>query len=467
MLSFATEFSVSPSATSTDFLNAVREWLLGSPHTSFQTADLESLETQIEWSTKKGNEQLDILKIDSTSTKLTAVRYTKVSAGLEWVTSVAFSNSSQSAWIGIRTSCESHHPSVRLPVAKKPIIVRTFLNRLVGGPDGELMTSQSPRILTNSEVPLAARCLSGQAGCRLPVVYVSAKFQGGYIVNTNNLAENLSGMAHVVVEPNRAFSNRLMSEVDSENVYGGAIGIYWPDGGGRRSFFSLQQYETPAELDRAIIEEVRQALVNRRPMPRTTWAYVQEQVSKQKFTDLRAAGSLAVDQYILNFDKEAKAKQVELDDAEKEIARLNAEIRRYQSQNPMQSGLSLKTAPEQDLFAGEILGIVRDALADAISRVTDDSRRQHVLQSLVAGNTSTSEASAIQSKLKSLLRDYKSLDAKVRTGLQEIGFEISEDGRHIKIVFQGDERYTFTMPKSGSDVRGGLNLAGDISRLLL
>jgi hypothetical protein len=59
------------------------------------------------------------------------------------------------------------------------------------------------------------------------------------------------------------------------------------------------------------------------------------------------------------------------------------------------------------------------------------------------------------------------MDAKVRSGLQDIGFDISEEGKHYKIIFQGDDRYTFTMPKSGSDYRGGLNLAGDISRLLL
>lgn len=82
-------------------------------------------------------------------------------------------------------------------------------------------------------------------------------------------------------------------------------------------------------------------------------------------------------------------------------------------------------------------------------------------------NPPTGEADAMRSRLKSLLRDYRSLDAKVKAGLQEFGFDIADDGKHIKIIFQGDDRYTFTMPKSGSDLRGGLNLAGDISRLLL
>ncbi len=467
MLSFATEFPVSATSTSADFLAAVRKWLLGSPHTVFESADLASLDAQAEWSAKKLNEKIEVLQFGSTTSNTAAVRYTKIDDGLEWVSTVVFYVASPAGWIGIRTSCESQHHSARLPIAKKPVFVRTFLNHLSGGADGELLASANARTLTNSEVPLAARCLSGRTGCRLPVVYVSARFQGGYTVNVNALAEALSGMAHVVVEPNRHFSIRLMQEVSSENVYGGAVGIYWPDGGGRRSFFLGRQFESTAELEIAVVDEVRLALVNRRPLTRTTWGSVQEQISRYKLEALRAAGSTAIDEYIQNFDKEAKAKQQALEDAEQEIGRLQAENRKYQSQNPMQSGLSLQTAPEQDLFPGEILGIVRDALAASISRVTPESRREHVLQSLVSANPPTGEAEAIRSRLKSLLRDYRSMDPKLKSSLQELGFDVEDDGKHNKIVFQGDDRYTFTMPKSGSDTRGGLNLVSDISRLLL
>lgn len=467
MLSFATEFPVASSATTNNFLAAVREWLLGSPHTAFEAIDLEGFDAQVEWSARKSNEQIESLRFDSSITNTAAVRYTKIDSGLEWVSTIVFLEGSPAGWIGVRTSCESQHPSVRLPVARKPIFVRTFLSRLNGGIDGELTVSASARQLANSEVSLAVRCISGQAGCRLPIVYVSARFQGGHTVNGDALADSLAGMAHVIVEPNRAFSVRLMQDVKSENVYGGAVGIYWPDGGGRRSFFPGRQFESSAELERAVVDEVRLALVNRRPLARTTWASVQEQISRYNYSLLRSAGSTAIEEYIQNFDKELKAKQHELDDAEREISRLQAENRRYQAQSPMQSGLSLKTSPEQDLFPGEIRGIVCEALADSILRVPEDSRRQHVLKSLVAANPTTGEAETIRSRLKVLLRDFRGMDAKVKSALQELGFDISEDGKHIKVVFQGDDRYTFTMPKSGSDVRGGLNLSGDIARLLL
>jgi hypothetical protein len=467
MLSFATEFPVETTRTSVDFLVAVREWLLGSPHTAFEEPDLSEMDNKDEFSAKKSNELIEALKYSATGSDMAAIRYTKLDRGLEWVSTIVFSRGQPTSWIGMRTTCESQHPAARLPIARKPVFVQTFLTRLGGGTDGEIKVQAVPLRLANSDIPLAARCMSGRAGCRLPIVYVSARFQSGHIVNVDSLAEALAGMAHVLVEPNRAFSVRLMNEVNSQNVYGGAIGVYWPEGGGRRSFFMHHESESPAEMERSVVEEVRSALANRRPLARVTWSAVQELISRRTFTALRDQGSTEVQKYVDEFDKEVKSKQEKIEDAEREISRLEAEVRKYQAQAPMQSGLVLQTAPEQDLYAGELLGVVRDAIADAVTRVTEDSRRQHILNSIVQANPPTGEAEAMRNRLKALLRDFRSMDAKVRSALQDMGFDISEEGKHYKIVFQGDDRYTFTMPKSGSDHRGGLNLAGDISRLLL
>lgn len=467
MLAFATELPIKPQTTAADFLLAVQQWLLGSPHTVFSEDDVRDLASASEWRLRKTNELVETLKFESGSADSAAVRYTRLEGGLEWISEVTYSRGPLATWVAVRTSCESQHPSARLPVAKKPVILRTILQRLGGGEDGGLLVASAPKMLSNSEIDLASRCLRGTAGCRLPVVYVSSLFHAGHAVDPRKLADSLSGMAHVLVEPNRPFSIRLMQEVDGENVYGGTIGVYWPEGSGRRSFFLGKQYDSAADLEKAIFEEIRTALTNRRPLRGTTWSAVQEQIARQQLSELRDAGSAELNRYADTFDKELLARQQAHDDAEREIARLQAEIRRYQAQNPMQSGLVVKTAPEQDLFPGEILGIVRDALSDAATRVPEDSRRQHVLQGIVSANPATGEAEAMRTRLKTLLRDFRSMDHKLKSALQDLGFGIADDGKHTKLVFQGDDRYTFAVPKSGSDYRGGLNLASDISRLLL
>jgi hypothetical protein len=189
-------------------------------------------------------------------------------------------------------------------------------------------------------------------------------------------------------------------------------------------------------------------------------------VSRQTFDELKASGSGQVEKYIEAFDEELSSKDQKLADAEREIGRLKAELRIYESRVPSGTGATLRTGSEQDLYPSEISGIILDALRDYESRVPRDSRRNHVLLALINANSSDSESNSLRERIKELLRGFTSLDQRTRRGLEDIGFSISEDGKHYKIKFQGDDRYIFTLPKSGSDHRGGLNAANDIGRLL-
>lgn len=230
MLLFATEFSVSADRTTADFLNAMVTWISGSPHTSLSAERLRELLQKDEAFLQDGNERVQSLVSSSADVDLAGIRYSRHDDDLEWLTTVVFSRTASDAWVGVRVECESQHAAARLPPAKKPVVVRTVLESLGGAADGPLPIRDRAHVLANADIDLAAKLIRGDAGCRLPIVYVSAQFQGGHILDVNRLAADLSGMAHVVVEPNRPFSVRLQLEVDSENVYGGTIGIYWPEG---------------------------------------------------------------------------------------------------------------------------------------------------------------------------------------------------------------------------------------------
>lgn len=467
MLSFATEFPVEADRTTVDFLQAMVTWISGSPHTGLSAEMLRDLLQKDEAHVENGKEKVQSLLATSPDVDLAGIRYSRHDNDLEWLTTVVFSRTSSDAWVGVRVECESQHAAARLPSAKKPVVVRTVLESLGGAADGPLPIRDTAHILTNTDIDLAAKLIRGDAGCRLPIVYVSARFQGGYILDVNRLAADLSGMAHVVVEPNRPFSVRLQLEVDSENVYGGTIGIYWPEGGGRRAFFLGGDYSTPGHLAGAIKDEVRAALLNRRPIARCTWAYVRETASRQAILSLKASGSKAIDEYVEKFDQEIEAKNQRLEEAESEIQRLRNELRVYEARAGTASGGLLRLGRERDLYPNEVLGILLDAIEDAATRVQHVSRRQHVLRSILEANRlEENPLEGRREQLKRLLRGTSTIDGKLRRELEDMGFSISEDGKHFKLVFQGDDRYTFTLPKSGSDWRGGLNAASDIGRLL-
>lgn len=464
MLSFAAEFPILHAVEERAFLDTALQWIADSPHSAFRDHELIVPKELGDYQFRSGNEKIDIVNARSEHDELLGFRHVNNSGNIAWTTTAVYSRSNLSSWVGIRTYRESDHPAVRLPPAKKPIIVKSVLSALGGGIDGIISVASVPTYLDSDQLELASQLLIGEAGCHLPVVYISCTFDGRYMIDSNALASDLAGMAHVIVEPNRDFSRRLQANVDSENVYGGVVGVYWPQGTGRRSFFLPRDFENAAAMKWAIIEEIRSALLNRRPLHRCSWAAIREANSSGLLAKLKASGSNKVEEYVQAFDEEIEAKNLQLSDAEKEIARLNAEIRSYASRGSKPAAINLKIADEADLYPGEINSVILDALNSAAFNVQDGSRRQHVLAGIIRVNEIPDQARESRNKLKEILRDYKSMDKFTKRGLEELGFSISEDGKHYKLVYHGDDRYTFALAKTGSDHRGGLNSASDIGK---
>lgn len=487
MISFATDFAVDPAHGPEDFLRAIASWLLDVERTAIAAEQLQALPTETSSRINTGGELLQTLIARQPDATVAGIRYSRQEEHLTWITTVVFSRRlktrgndagnadlpdmaipetdtapASDAWLGIRIECTSSLPQAHLPVDRDPAIVPTLLNALGGGLDGPLRVSNQPRLLAGHELPLAADLILGDSDHRLPIVYVSACFQPGHAIDPRRLASRLAGRAHVVVEPGNSFSRQLQALAKSTNVYGGTVGIYWPEGGEPRRFYLGTLYQTAAELGDAIQEDLHRTLRQRRPLPRCTWAHLREQVSQNTIAALKSAGSLSIDDCIRSFGEEIAAKEQLLQEAEEEIERL-----RQREIRPGDDNILLSPGTERNFYDQEILGIVLDALADARKYVPPDSRRHHVLQSIVGANPLPHRtANAHRDALKNLLRGTSTLDARIRRGLESMGFRISNGGKHYKLVYQEDDRYTYTLPKSGSDHRGGLNAANDIGRLM-
>jgi hypothetical protein len=461
VLSFSTEFPVGEDSTAQAFLETVRSWAVGSPHTSFTREGLELLTIGAEKAITSGKASIEIVGASEEGQVAVSVRHTVNDDEVDWVTEISFAGVKE-PWVSVRTFRDSTGPIVHLPPAKKPVVIMTLLDALSGGRDGELEVMKTPHRLTGDDVDLAGRLLNGDSGCYLPVVYVSATFDGFDYLNPEILARELCGMAHVVVEPNRPFSQRLQLEVASSNAYGGAVGIYWPEGAGRHLVLPDRSLSY-AERKNRIVREVRQALLNRRPLQWCSWSAAQQLASKLTIQRLRESGSSEVDLYISSFDAEMALKNNEIQEAEAEIRRLKAELRANRQKSDG-SGVRVRISSEQDYYPDEISSIIRDAAADSISRVQVGSRREHVLRAVASASESSSHSRNGREKLKSLFRDYRSMTKEIRDGLADMGFSVTEDGKHYKLVYQSDDRYVFAMPKTSSDHRAGLNLASDIAK---
>lgn len=477
MTSFATEFPVDDGTNLDRFHSTVKVWLGNSPHTKINESDFQLLgEGGISKCTAPG----EIIECWTATNQRfgqesSAIIYLKEGGGMRWKTSIVFSKDHLDAWIGIRVLGEATTPQSSLPAAKKPRIIEYLLDQLGGSVDGMFKVQPTPHYLLDEELEIATDVIMRRKSGRLPIVYLSCGFDSSHSIDPNALSSDLAGLCHVVVEPTRSFSRRLQMQTQSQNVYGGTICIYWPDDGGQKEFFIGSQHSTVRALKSAIIEQVFVSLSHRIHQQRVTVEHVQSLVSRGTLDQIRRNLELRGSEetkretnlYAEQFDKEISIKDERVRALEAELGRLKAQKTLLPHQAATHRSLLRHPNTEQEFYEGEFVAILVAELQKAVPNAVVDSRRLHVLQSILNANSLVNDPiAANRAGLKRTLNDYKKMSSVVRSELEGLGFAITNDGKHHKLVYKDDDRYTFTLSTSGSDVRGSKNAISDISKLL-
>lgn len=467
MISYSTEFPIDNQASIEDVLALACEWITGSPHTQVPKNALTNITKSPEGTFSIDSESVVTGYASLPDYEIGGLRYTRLeSDNIEWTTTIVTSQTPSQHLLSIQVSCEALKTASHLPHPKKPYFVKQVIERIGGGMDGQIPVSNKPINLSSGEEGIAADLIMGNAQNSLPIIYVSAGFDNSHIINPEKLAQWLSGMAHVVVEPTREFSLLVKDLTSSRNVYGGTVGVYWPDSIARKSYYFSEGNETAENLQAEISKDIRAALANRRQKTYCTWLHLKECISKIRYEQLKATGSTEIDEFIKAFDAEMAAKQGRIENAEQEIGRLNAELRKFTVGKTGREEGILSYGTEQDLYNHEIKKFVIDALCGYLNNTIEGTRKRHVLEDLIANNKVESDAEKISEEIKSIFKSYVDMDAKIKSTLTKLGFDISDDGKHYKLVFQGDGRYTFSVSKTSSDHRSGKNLTSDINRTL-
>lgn len=466
MANFSTEFPINSESSIEDVVQLACKWIAGSPHSKFKNRNFSELPKNSEKIFSIENEQVTIATAYDIDHEIGGLRYSFTDQGLEWITSIVSSKTKEKHLLSIQVSCEALNTTAKLPPPKKPYFIRQALTKLKGGMDGEIPVTEKPFRLGENESIVAAELINGVANNKLPIIYISSGFNEQPLVNPDEIAKLVSGMAHVVVEPSRKFSFKVKNLTNSRNVFGGAIGIYWPESKAKNTYFPDDSPQGPRAVQLNIAKDIRLALSNRRIRTNCTWANLKEAITRKRYDLLKLEGSTELQAYIDAFDEDQAAKDAKLSEAEQEILRLNAELRRLTlSSNSSSQGI-IKSGKEQDLYEKEISDTIIEAFKEALRHTRENSRRQHILTDIIEANHDTGEKEKLENEIKSIFKTYRDMDARTKSALIKIGFDITEDGKHYKAVFQNDSRYTFAIPKTSSDHRSGKNTASDINSIL-
>ena len=126
----------------------------------------------------------------------------------------------------------------------------------------------------------------------------------------------------------------------------------------------------------------------------------------------------------------------------------------------------MRRGEEQEYYAGEIRDTILSALERARSSARTDGRRQHLVDDLLQANDRSDFEEEFEEELKGALSTMTTFGTEQRALLEKLGFSVQDGGKHVKAVFRGDGRYTFTISKTSSDHRAGKNLVSQIRQTL-
>ena len=121
---------------------------------------------------------------------------------------------------------------------------------------------------------------------------------------------------------------------------------------------------------------------------------------------------------------------------------------------------------EQDLYPFEQKSMLIEILERELRSTKANSRKAHILTALLNANKCDNTVDEKRKRIKACLHGYSKMTAAIRKELEDIGFSLSDDGKHVKAVFGEDQRYMGTLSKTGSDHRAGDNIAHDLIRLI-
>ena len=373
--------------------------------------------------------------------------------------------------VRLRTQCIARFAGVRLESPRKPYFIKILLQDSWGGRDGMLHVTDVPHWLGADEdaMSIAREVTLGRGSRHLPVIYVSATGPGKWLIprrQIEKLAYDLGGVAHVVVEPDRAFSVRLREETAGANAYGGTFAIALPGRGIVRRLYLGWRLPDPQDL-LALVREVALEIRGQMPAEGWDWTELQEQVLRlQRQRDRNRLSAKETEDL---YDQEIAILKDRIAELEEQLAS-NADARVQPSDveyGMLPASLIKRVGPE--IYAGEFTDRIRKAAKECSDRDDVlDARSRAVLAAIAEALPPSPALTELLQDLKRVTKDPKGIAGQLKWLLARHGYREKSDNKHIRLEampgYLGLE--AITLPKTPSDGRGLINLRKQVEKIL-
>lgn len=467
MLMFSTILNVQ-NLTKNTFLALLRDWNQSNPH---KDTVIPGLPDPLFCPGTFGPDanSLSLMEHD----KIIAARFRNTEYGqVIWDTNYVLNLTENRLAIRLERSCLDMTNFTTTPSFSSPYFISSLAQHGYLAKDDDLPVSSLPEYIDRDRLNLLADIILEHKVYRLPVVFLSYTETGRLPVNEKKLAARLRGIAHVVALKHDWLFASARRLCKNQNEHSGAAGIYFPGSVEHRRILFRDTPESDIFMANRIAETIISYHNLQHVDPMYTWSGVRAAaLAKEAATQSQMRQSAEQEAFALvgSVDDEIQRyrQQIERLAKENELLRYEAQGLRDKIAAKEQRIPLLFLGDEEDLFSGEIREICIEALEDARKSMPEKSRRADVLQDILRENPGSGALNERKERIKTMFRSGETMSASIRKDLSEMGFQISEDGKHFRLIYCGDGRYHTTVSKSGSDHRGGKNIAAIITKMML
>ena len=490
MLLFSTILDIDESMTKDDFIKLVIKWNQGSPHAN-------NVIPGIQWNGERNiryGEDGRWLGIEEyRNQNIIAVRYEKKEDdGAVWDTDYVMNFNLMKMSVRLDRS----YTEEALDADQKfstPHFITLLIEQGYLKDDHKLPVQRSATVIDSENLNLLVDVINRKIKFNYPVVYVSKTYNDEDPVNVSYLASRLKGVAHVLVEEGNWLNNTIKEQCNSNNEYYGAIGIYYPSHG---SSHRRYLYRSAVGYDSFLLEKVVRSVIQytNTQMVDTlfTWqgvnnALLRDRLNSQREERLAAeAAQKAAEEEAAKIldaldEKEGRIRKKAFEEAndildsfEEEMQKLQYQVESLTHTNEIlqfeNQGLKAKLdsrdnipvlfmGDEYEFYSGEVKDLLLATLSEAMKGIKSKSRRADVIRDIIKNNNYQKLSVTKAEEAKKILKNYDGMTAKTKQALKDLGFEITEDGKHYKVTYYGDGRYQTKYSKTPSDGRSGKNCA--------
>lgn len=470
MLRFSTKIYVKEELTNDVFIDMVLKWATEGQHYTFGELNWNGNDEYYVESSN-GLQTLEINKFDET----VIVHLTNKDGKIIWTNDYVLTVKNGKRVLSVQLYNDALEISAKMPNDfNRPYLLKLIIREGYGDKDNGLLINDRFVWIKDDNIELIEKIILEETEYMMPVVYVTqAAYTDNYRVNYYELAKDLAGIAHVLVEKERSVSKRLQETTCGKNPYNSAVQIYFGKGASQRILYTNgSKWAFRKEIVNAVCRRLCLSKID----DDLSWS----KIRFKKTVESMQKNETYNEELIKVFEDELDSKDFEIERRNKRIDELEQSINVLESQveffrhsfekkseSSENADSIILDSQEFDFFDNEQTDIILKLIRKELNTMESDpnqkeSRKYHVLKSIVQQNIIKNDAESVIQEIRNLFSGDAKINSSFKSKLKEMGFEINDGGKHYELSYRGDNRYSFTLSRTTSDGRSFKNMGTKI-----